>query len=751
MLKSDKLLETLSQKAGVPVDKLRRLALKELVDNALDSAGSAVIADMRDGRYVIEDEGPGIEGEPEDIARLFSINRPLVSEKLWRRPSRGALGNGLRVVAGALIGSGGGYLVVTTRDKRMEITSLESGGATVTTTPTDMPTGVRIEIAFGPHMPNDQNATRWADMAIAMAETGKHYSGKPNVWHHDADSFYTLTRGAGTRSVREFIAMFDGCTGGKAGEIASEYLNRICDSLTRDEAASLLFAAREAVTNVSHRRLGFVGPNEGFGDHYAKTEGDIRVGSREPFAEIPVVVEAWVDRDDEYNSGVTCFVNRTPIVTDLRIHRDSKKKLAIWGCELRHAIEAPQRGEWNVCVNITTPFMPITSDGKTPNLEHFALTITEAISKAIRKTRGMSTPDGENVNQVGVFLDNLDAAVEKASDGGKFRPSVRDVYYAMRPYFLEALGTEPKYKYFEALIRDYESENGEIEGLYREERGALYHPHTGEEVQLGTLEVGKYERPAWLFNKIVVIEKMGMIEAMRTVGLPERYDFVPMTSRGFTTRALKDILDKLADHNEPLKVFCVTDADAAGSMIYQTLVGETKARAARKIEIINLGLLPWEAESMGLQHEEMEPIKKRRAVADHILAHERRTDHKTWADWLQSNRYELNAMGIPVFLDWLENKLIEHGGATKVVPPVDVIADQAEAYLEKVLREKIREKILRDAGFENLVEKALVATTLPADLLLPEVLSDWLADNDGKHWRRYVQGVVEETVEANQS
>src|SRR5208283_3680468 len=95
-------LETLSQKSGVPVSRLRRLALKELTDNALDIAGAASITEDSPGCYVIEDDGPGIEGTPQEIARLFSIARPLVSAMLWRNPSRRASGNGLRVVSGAL-------------------------------------------------------------------------------------------------------------------------------------------------------------------------------------------------------------------------------------------------------------------------------------------------------------------------------------------------------------------------------------------------------------------------------------------------------------------------------------------------------------------------------------------------------------------------------------------------------------------------------------------------------------------------
>jgi hypothetical protein len=51
----------------------------------------------------------------------------------------------------------------------------------------------------------------------------------------------------------------------------------------------------------------------------------------------------------------------------------------------------------------------------------------------------------------------------------------------------------------------------------------------------------------------------------------------------------------------PIKIFCVHDA--AGTMIYQTLQEETKARRARKVEIVNLGLEPWEGIAMDLEVE----------------------------------------------------------------------------------------------------------------------------------------------------
>jgi hypothetical protein len=66
-------------------------------------------------------------------------------------------------------------------------------------------------------------------------------------------------------------------------------------------------------------------------------------------------------------------------------------------------------------------------------------------------------------------------------------------------------------------------------------------------------------------------------------------------------------------------VFCVHDADAYGTMIYQTLQEATKARGARKIEIINLGLEPWEAVEMSLEVETIEEGKRHKAVADYVL------------------------------------------------------------------------------------------------------------------------------------
>ena len=130
-----------------------------------------------------------------------------------------------------------------------------------------------------------------------------------------------------------------------------------------------------------------------------------------------------------------------------------------------------------------------------------------------------------------------------------------------------------------------------------------------------------------------------------------------MSSKGFSTRAARDLVDKLAEHDEPVTVFCVHDADASGTMIYQTFQEATKARGARKIKIVNLGLEPWEAIEMGLEVENVERDERRKPVADYVRERGRR--RHDWEEWLQTHRVELNAMTTPQFIEWLDGKMAD--------------------------------------------------------------------------------------------
>src|SRR5262249_19345184 len=140
-------LQTLGQKAGVPVPKLARLVVKELIDNALD-AGGACGCRRLDGGVVVHDDGPGLEGDDAAAPAPHPVHRPLASSKLVRLPTRGALGNGLRVVAGAVLASGGALTVRTTgRALRLE-PQAETGQTRVLAVEPWAGGGTEVEVHF---------------------------------------------------------------------------------------------------------------------------------------------------------------------------------------------------------------------------------------------------------------------------------------------------------------------------------------------------------------------------------------------------------------------------------------------------------------------------------------------------------------------------------------------------------------------------------------------------------------------------
>ena len=210
-------IEGLQQKAGVPPYKLIRLVLKELADNGLDE-GETRVGEI-EGGYFVEDDGRGLD--PDEVASLFSISRPLSSTKMLRLPTRGALGNGLRVAAGAVLASSG-KLAVISRGERLELQPQRDGTtAVVKRSASDRRGGTRIEISFGPALPHDPHATNWAKLAIWLAKGGASYVGQSSPYWYDAAQFHELLSASVGTSVRTLVAQLDGCAGGRAGEIVA--------------------------------------------------------------------------------------------------------------------------------------------------------------------------------------------------------------------------------------------------------------------------------------------------------------------------------------------------------------------------------------------------------------------------------------------------------------------------------------------------------------------------------------------------
>lgn len=734
-------LEGLCAKAGVPRDKIASLVAKELMDNALDESDSCDFGLLDDNAgFYVEDNGPGIN--PAEVADLFSIKRPLKSTKLLRLPSRGALGNGLRVVASAVLASGG-TLRVYTRGQVMSLVPCQDGITTVEVIGKYDGVGTRVEVHLGRDTGAINSATlMWAGEA-KMFSGGQYYKGKTSPWWYTSRDFFGLCLAAKDMTVRELVSNFEGCGNSQIGLITSGFKTRQASELNMDEAKVLLYKMRNVSEPVKSSRLGYCNiksMEEDLG-YYARVLGTFKLESNSEFAEIPFVIEAWTAFDER--AGIRVHVNRTPITGDVAATH-SKTNLLLSGCNLSeegyvHPIDIGRRPV-RVILSIITPFMPITTNGKSPDLRYFRAGIAYAIDKSVKKAKRSSTK-GVARSQKQIVIEHLDEGIAKA--GGGHRYSQRQLFYAIRPFLIEELGKEPSFDTFKAIITDIENFLGrDLPNMYRDDRGVIYHPHKCETISLGTRMVEVYRPPDWTFNKVLYCEKEGFFQILQDEKWPERHDCALLTSKGTATRAARDLIDGLKDSKEEITFYCIHDADAAGTMIYQALQNATKARPARKVTVVNLGLDPWEGIEMRLVPERV--IRKnenRRPVANFIPS--------DWAEWLQNWRIELNAMSTPQFLHWLDKKM-EQFGQGKMIPPEAILTKELHEKVRENLARVIKEKILREHDAEGQIEREFEKLKLVLEekaKKLPKDVTEDLKKIPDQSWRHPVLKVACDLVE----
>jgi hypothetical protein len=174
-------------------------------------------------------------------------------------------------------------------------------------------------------------------------------------------------------------------------------------------------------------------------------------------------------------------------------------------------------------------------------------------------------------------------------------------------------------------------------------------------------------------------------------------------------------------------------------MIYQTFQEETRARGARKIKIVNLGLEPWEAQEMGLGVEDVEEGKNRKAVADYVREYDE--DNGTeWEELLQTHRTELNAMTTPQLIDWLDQKMADY---EKLIPPGYVLSAELDQQMEEEVREKITNRILREAGFEDQVATAIAGIEKPDAADLTNGIHELFDREEDREWRDHINHVAD--------
>jgi hypothetical protein len=690
--------ETLPQKAGCQPDDIGKVVLKELVDNALDAGASVTVQHAPESRlWIVTDNGPGLD--PDDVARLFCVNRPLLSSKLKRMPTRGMLGNGLRVVmAWAQV------VFITSRGVSQRLEIDQRTGRTIVTRRDNVPAEPGMTVKVRAEDPGDDYR---AKITIALAKLVPDYTGPSNPhWYGYSDFARLFSDAPASASAGDVVA--------DLGLVPPKTLTGPARDLTLDAACTLLRELKQQTPPLSPDkigRLGLIYPNR---PGYKRRSG-IR---REPAGgHVPYVIEAHVnckraDKRSNSSLGFSLTINKSASLVEM-LGGFNGDEFLLQGCGLDLAIKVPT-GIYSIALSIITVNLQLTSDGKAPALGPYADDIAEVIESAMRQAHQvMERPDqGMSIKQAAYLA--FPNAYEEASGGKALSPSARQVFYAARPRILELTGKDTlDSKYItQNLLPNFETEHPEpTQGwdVTYDARGNMIEPHTGIQVGLGTLEVRDYLRdraalgpaialvdnsrrqtvgPENRYRTVLFVEKEGFHRQIQQAQIQERFDVMLMSTKGMSVVAARKLLDDLAARaaaGRIDKVLVAHDFDISGFGIFTTLGTDSRRYTfTGRLPLIDIGLRLTDIREMNL---ESEPVAIQNWAADAERLAERgataeELDFMAPNDEGQGQRVELNAMTAPQFVAFLERKLTQHG-AGKVVPDESVLIDHAQRILTR--------------------------------------------------------------------
>jgi hypothetical protein len=716
---------SLPQKAGCQPGEVGHAVLKELVDNALDSGAKTVtLSDPAPatGAYeaTIGDDGPGLDAV--DIVRLFAVNRPLRSSKKVRRPLRGMLGNGLRVVMGA-VAAFGGTIEVISRGHRLALAVDPASGKTVVIsdeTVSETP-GLSVRIAFPPASTLwlSGNAFAHARLAITLVERGARLYTGPSLaaWYSPIalqQLIEAAPSGVKPPAVIKDAFGFKDPTASLDLDWCSRFISMHDDGRVMD--------------------VGQLGGRAFNGGFYRRVAGTADFdGAIVPFT---VEVFAWaklVDRDGNTGFVTRPYLNGSLSLARLNYYADSTG-LRLDGCGIDIKVGGPKRADYTIFISVVTPYLQLTGDGKAPHLGPFAGAIEKALKDAAGNAyRNLVRPVGA-VSIVDAAYQVMAEAYAKASDNGALPAKARQIMYAARGAILELTGLK-KFSdaYFtQTLLPDYlqnfPAETAAWDVIY-DARGHLVEPHTREQVALGTLQVRQYlgERPrpskpqlidgklypttgpVNRYRNALFIEKEGFDELFEAVQLAERYDIAIMSTKGMSVVAARQLIDRIAPDVENILV--MHDFDVTGFSILGTLGTDSRryefaSDLANKV--IDIGLRLDDIEEMGLDAETV-PVKSREARRNTLERHGATEDEIEFLapedEDEDCRRVELNAMTSRQLVDFVEDKFAEFG-VKKVIPSDEVITEQARRLIEhKLTRDLLAEhaeKLARKAADAKL-------------------------------------------------
>lgn len=526
------------------------VAVKELVDNALDAAEDAgsdpvidITYDAVNGTISVTDQGPGIP--PEIVTRIADYSTRTSSREAYVGITRGAQGNAWMTLLAMPRALGDGHVVIESMGQchRLDLrphslTGKIEVGHEITSS--DVKTGTRVSV----------NSARWIDYlpgegiyivlnhialvnptaAISLdgqtildrvsLKAAKWPSAKPASAHwYSRDRFHRLLTARLAAdpglALRDFLKDFDGLSGSAKQKEVTDMLG-----LTRAPLAALqlddgsidpamekrLHAALcDATKPPRASRLGTLGEAAlaRAGDHLkyavARVDDDLA----------PAVIEAVLVQD-RVAAGSLMMVNHTapPSThfagldnlldsTRLLTNEAEDRRVTVIVHIACPGIDFSDRGKRNVILPepVKAALRNILHKVTKPWQDQF-----DKIMKDRRKTshRMPARKDRGTTIREAAFAE-MERAYLKASSDGTLPAAPRQIMYAARGPIMDATGKALDDQYFcQTLLWDYIKENPDLTAGWKiavDPRGNLVEPHTEKRVPLGTLQVEKYIAP----------------------------------------------------------------------------------------------------------------------------------------------------------------------------------------------------------------------------------------------------------------
>jgi hypothetical protein len=281
----------------------------------------------------------------------------------------------------------------------------------------------------------------------------------------------------------------------------------------------------------------------------------------------------------------------------------------------------------------------------------------------------------------------------KASDNNRLPATARQIFYVARPLIEKQTDKPLSYSYFsQTLVPNYINAHAakcaDWDVVY-DDRGHFMEPHTNHVIGLGTLNVRAYLSrvqhlkleeadfapasvktygPNGSFGAVLYVEKEGFMPLFERVELAKRYDIAIMSSKGMSVTAARELVNRICT-GVPLLV--LHDFDRSGIIIKDTLENDTRRYSyTRAPEVIDLGLNYGDIDDLP-----SEPSNSN--ISDERLA-QAGLDQPA-IDFLRDQRVELNAMTSRQLVDFVEDKLKQHG-IGKVIPDGETLASTYQMF-----------------------------------------------------------------------